>query len=155
MLAYESAVPVDCHVHQLGSLLRHHDDAFHQGTDQIFPVLDGRACGLPQTRQVRSQLSKLIAFGISQSWRNGVAVAVVLLVELTLLAQRLLAAFLQRPRDETVLRLDCFVLSGSPLGFVPGPFQTLLSVLMELLPIAVDVVGGAQAQLQARGFLGA
>ncbi len=89
-----------------------------------------------------------MAIGRRQFPRPSGQEAIVLFLQLALVPQRLFPPPFQLAGHQAVLGLDAVVLSSRMVGRDPGSLQALLPVLIQPLPLALEIGHGLDTQLQ-------
>ena len=141
MLTDETPSPLNHHVHIFRVPLDVNHHSFDKATDDFFAI-DG-ACGrrLPQSGKVVGQSADPFLLGLGEIQRCLLAKAVVLLLLLPFVPQRLLPLLLQRPCNQSVLRIDRPVAALGLARFISSPFQLLLPMTLKSLSLLLDVFG--------------
>ena len=120
MLRRHAALPDDRHVVALGRLVGHDDHSLHDAAHDLLAIRRRRPRGVPERGDAVGERSDPLPVGGAQRRRQFRQEAMVILLHLALLLQRVLPTRLQRARHESVLGLHGVILPLGPLDVLAG-----------------------------------
>src|SRR5262249_722176 len=155
MLTGEATVPMNRDVHIFAVFLHVNDHLFPQVTDDLLAMLMGRPRSVPECRQIAGEFGDPSPLLRREPRGLFAEEAVVIVPDLSLIAECLLPVLLQGSSDQAILRVNGPVAPLGILGLVPRAFQSLSPMLVEAGAVTLDVFHRPAAQLQGGGLEGA
>jgi hypothetical protein len=144
--------PDDRHVGELGRLVRRDHHAFDQAARDLLAIQSSGTCSMPERGDVLRQRLNPFSVRRTERGRQFRQEAVILFFQLALFLQGLFPTRFQRSRHQSILRLYGVILSLGPTNLVLCAFELLTPLVVQTLPLLLDVLDGAETEFQRSRF---